>query len=79
MAKKDYPRLQARISRELKVMFDKYLSKENLNMGQTEFFEKYLPAILMAIDEKLYWKLYKDVYENEKLSKILKKKESDVK
>jgi len=63
MAKSKYKRIQARVSNELKDIFDMFLSKENLNMGQTEFFERYLPSLLMAIDENLYLKLYKQVYE----------------
>lgn len=67
MAKAEYPRIQARTSHEMKEIFDKFISKENLNMGQAEFFEKYLPALLIAIDEELYWKLYKEVYQNKNI------------
>ena len=67
MAKAEYPRIQARVSNEMKKIFDEFLSKENLDMGQAEFFEKYLPALLIAIDEKLYFKLYKKVYENKNI------------
>ena len=77
MAKSAYPRIQARTSEEMKQIFDEFL-KEKDNMGQAEFFERYLPTLLMSIDQDLYIKLYKKVYGDERLVIMIKESKGEL-
>jgi hypothetical protein len=71
MAKDTYPRIQARTSPEMKRIFDEFLKAKG-NMGQAEFFEQYLPTLLISIDRDLYLYLYKKVYGNKELDQMIK-------
>jgi hypothetical protein len=44
-------------------------------MGQAEFFEKYLPTILISIDKDLYLELYHKAYGNQNLTNMIKELE----
>lgn len=70
MAKANNPRLQAQVTPELKMITDKML--EYLGMSQAQFFERYLPTLFLAIDEKKYLELVKEVYGDDKLKELLK-------
>lgn len=70
MSKANNPRLQAQVTPELKTITDKML--EHLGMSQAQFFERYLPTLFLAIDEKKYLELVKEVYGDDKLKKLLK-------
>ena len=64
------PRIQARVDKKFKYLLDKFLEKKGLS--QTDIINDYLPAVLIAIDEDLYWQLYKEVYSNSKIDKQIK-------
>ena len=53
------PRIQARVDKKFKYIVDEFLKRKG--MTQSDVINDYLPAILIAIDEDLYWKLYKEV------------------
>lgn len=67
MEEKEYkgaaPRIQGRVDKKFKYIIDEFLKEKG--MSQTELINNYIPAVLMAIDEKLYWELYKKIYGNE--------------
>ncbi|MCM1991355.1 hypothetical protein [Oceanirhabdus seepicola] len=69
MAKDKNPRLQARVTPELKEIIDKML--EHFNMTQAEFIEKYLPTLFLALDKEKYLSLVNEVYSNNKLNDII--------
>lgn len=73
MAKAKNPRLQAQIPEELKKITDGMI--KHLNMSQTQFFEKYLPMLFMAIDKEKYLELVQEVYDNNNLSDIINSSE----
>ncbi|SNS77343.1 hypothetical protein SAMN05446037_102058 [Anaerovirgula multivorans] len=73
MAKANNPRLQAQVTPELKEITDKML--EHLDMSQAQFFEKYLPALFLAIDRGKYLELLETVYGNEELNRLIKTSE----
>ena len=61
MAKAKNPRLQAQVTPELKQITDGML--EHLEkMTQAQFFEKYLPALFLAIDREKYLELHEKAY-----------------
>lgn len=72
MAKDRNPRIQARISEEMKQIFDEFLERKG-KMGQAEFFEKYLPTLLISIDTDLFLELYEKAYGNKELEQMIKK------
>lgn len=67
------PRIQARVDPKYKYFVDKFLDMKGLT--QSDIIRDYLPAVLIAIDEDLYWKLYREVYGNSKIEEQIKKKE----
>ena len=50
---------------------DEFLKEKQ--MSQTELINNYIPAVLIAIDEKLYWELYKQIYDNENVKQEVEK------
>lgn len=74
MKEKEYkgaaPRIQARVDKKFKYIVDEFLKQKKMN--QTELINDYIPAVLIAIDEKLYWELYKKVYADGKVEEIIK-------
>lgn len=70
MSKDKYPRIQARTSDEMKQIFDEFLERKG-KMGQAEFFERYLPTLLISIDKDLYLELYQKVYRNKELVQMI--------
>ncbi len=77
MEEKEYkgsaPRIQGRVDKKFKYIVDEFLKEKQ--MSQTELINNYIPAVLIAIDENLYWELYKKVYSNNKLEKQIKEKQ----
>lgn len=69
--KSNNPRLQAQVTPELKEITDKML--DYLDMTQAQFFEKYLPALFIAIDNEKYLELVEEVYRVPALEKTIKK------
>lgn len=76
MEEKEYkgsaPRIQGRVDKKFKYIIDEFLKETG--MSQTELINNYIPAVLMAIDEKLYWELYKKAYGCEEVSVQIKNK-----
>ena len=67
------PRIQARVDSKYKYFVDRFLDMKGLT--QADIIRDYLPAVLIAVDEDLYWKLYKEVYGNATIDEQIKKKE----
>ena len=70
MSKQENPRLQARLPRKMKEVFDRFIEEEN--MQQAEFFEEYLPSLLMAINKERYLRIYQDIYMNVSIENEIK-------
>lgn len=73
MAKSEFPRLQTRVSPELKQIFERFIDTKG--MVQTEFMEKYLPAVMIAEDKELYIEICIEVYGIEKVKEVIAKLE----
>ncbi|MBP7223450.1 MAG: hypothetical protein KBA50_09400 [Sedimentibacter sp.] len=75
MEEKEYkgaaPRIQGRVDKKFKYIVDEFLKEKQ--MSQTELINNYIPAVLIAIDEKLYWELYKQIYDNENVKQEVEK------
>lgn len=65
------PRIQARVDPKYKQLVDMFLVKKGLT--QADIINNYLPAVLLAIDEDLYWEIYKEVYSNSCVAEQIKK------
>lgn len=63
-------RIQARVDEKYKLLIDEFLKRKELT--QADIMKDYFPALLMAIDEDLYWELYKKIYGNPKVEEIIK-------
>ncbi|MBP7279347.1 MAG: hypothetical protein KBA11_08045 [Sedimentibacter sp.] len=76
MEEKEYkgaaPRIQGRVDKKFKYIVDEFLKEKG--MSQTELINNYIPAVLIAIDEKLYWELYKKAYSNDRIEEQIKNK-----
>lgn len=79
MEEKEYkgaaPRIQGRVDKKFKYIVDEFLKEKQ--MSQTELINNYMPAVLIAIDEKLYWKLYKRAYSNDGIEAQIKNKKGE--
>lgn len=72
MGSEDNTRLQSRIPERLKKILDDFLKEKKLN--QAEFFQQYLPVLLMAIDRDLFMKLFEKYYRDTNLEELINKK-----